>query len=62
MKTVLMIFGGIIVLALVAGAIYLFTKSSTSEKTTTTTTEGTSNTGLSGLLSGLNLSGLNIKI
>ncbi len=53
----------ILALGLVGGAIYLFSKSSTTSKDNAqvaTTTASTSNTGLSGLLAGLNLSGLKI--
>ncbi len=59
-NTGIMILGGLILLGLVGGAIYLFTKSGTPEKTTSTTTSGTSNSGLSGLLSGVNLTGLSL--
>lgn len=50
----------IVAIGAVAGAIYLFTKKPTNASTTNTTTTTTSNSGLSGLLSGLNLSGLHI--
>lgn len=59
-NTGLMIFGAVIVLALVGGAIYLFSKSGKPAKSTATTTSETSNSGLSGLLSGVNLSGLQL--
>lgn len=59
-NTGLMVFGLIIVLGLVGGAIYLFSKSGNPAKETSTTTSETSNSGLSGVLSGLNLSGLHI--
>lgn len=47
-------------LALVAGAIWLFSKASQTQQTTTTSTSGTSNSGLSGLISSVNLNGLHI--
>lgn len=56
----LKIFGFIAVLGLIAGAIYLFSRGSKKETQSTTTNTTESNSGLSGVLSGLNLSGLHL--
>lgn len=50
----------LITLALIGGAVWLFTRSAEKEKQTQTTQTTSSNTGLSGLLGGLNLEGLTI--
>lgn len=54
------IIGGLIALGLIAGAVYFFGKSSKDEVATTTTTNQSQNTGISGLLAGLNFSGLSL--
>ena len=59
-NTAMIVIGGLVILALVGGAIFLFSKAGEKEKTTSTQTDTTSNTGLSGLLGGLNLSGLTL--
>jgi len=56
MKIVFIILG----IGALVGAVWFFSKSSTDTKTTETKSSTTSNSGLSGLLSGVNLSGLNI--
>jgi hypothetical protein len=57
-NTGIIVFGSLIVLALIGGAIYLLSKSAKPESTTSTTS--TANTGLSGLLAGINITDLQI--
>ena len=61
-KTGLYVIAGLVFFGLVAGSIYLFSRSSKPSKSGSTTTTSTANTGLSGLLSGLNLSGLDLAL
>ncbi len=65
MTTAVKIFGILLVLGMIAGAIYLFSKSSTKDtenKKVDTTTTTTTNSGISGILAGLNLSGLKLSL
>ena len=56
MKIILIILG----IGVLAGAVWFFTRPAKEETKTTTQTQTTQNTGLSGLLGGLNLSGLTL--
>ncbi len=60
MKKSTIIIGTVLLLALVGGAIYLFTKSNAKETTTTTASQTDNKSGLSSLLGSLNLSGLRL--
>lgn len=51
---------GILVVGGVIGIVYLFSKSSEGKDETTTVTSTSQTTGLAGLLSGVNLSGLSL--
>lgn len=50
----------ILSLGLIGGAVFLFMKSSSKATTTETKSDEKTNTGLSGILAGLNLSGLTL--